>query len=430
MPLITAAVMLLSSCSAASVEELLSPPRLDGEQTDIYEALRTFTNGDIILKYPKSGQYRSAFVVRNLDNEPTDEAIVFYEIPNVSDGSSLRLNFLDKHDGQWVSVYDFAASGSEVESVQFEDLGLGSASIIINYLMQSTSDRFTSVMAYRDGTPAELLNVRNIYTEILDANGDGVNDLFAIINERAAGVALTGIFESRDGELVRAGTTPLSSGLAGIKSVQCGSCSTDGTRAIFIDYAFSDGSFGTDAVINAGRSYYISPALTLDYTVRSSNSYTPYISSKDVDDDGYIEIPSSVPFPEYEELPRSEQVNMTVWRALDRAGTLVVDKLRSFVGTKGDYIFIFPESWEDVTASVSISESTVTFSRWNPEWNYKGEILLKIYGISDSNTEKTDTGEMIFLGKSESSGYSYYAEQTGKQPALSAEELGNLFKLQ
>ena len=48
----------------------------------------------------------------------TDEAIVFYEVPNVSDGSSLRMNFLDKQDGKWVSVYDFAASGSEVDNVK------------------------------------------------------------------------------------------------------------------------------------------------------------------------------------------------------------------------------------------------------------------------------------------------------------------------
>ena len=81
----------LSSCSAASVEELLSPPRLDEEQTAIYEALRTAAGGSVSLKYPKSGQYRSAFVVENIDDEPTNEAIVFYEKPNVAEGASIRL---------------------------------------------------------------------------------------------------------------------------------------------------------------------------------------------------------------------------------------------------------------------------------------------------------------------------------------------------
>ena len=105
----------LSSCSAASVEELLSPPRLDEEQTAIYEALRTAAGGSVSLKYPKSGQYRSAFVVENIDGEPTNEAIVFYEKPNVAEGASIRINFLDMQEEKWVSVYDFAASGSEVE---------------------------------------------------------------------------------------------------------------------------------------------------------------------------------------------------------------------------------------------------------------------------------------------------------------------------
>ncbi|MBP3855745.1 MAG: hypothetical protein IK990_09075 [Ruminiclostridium sp.] len=428
MPLLAA--VLLSSCSAASVEELLSPPRLDGEQSEIYAALRDFTSSDIILKYPKSGRYRSAFVVRNLDNEPTDEAIVFYEMPNVSDGSSLRLNFLDKHNGVWVSVYDFAASGSEVENVRFEDLGLGSLTIIVNYLMQSSSDRYTSVMTYTDSTPQELMNIRNIYMDVFDADGNGINDLFTITNERVSGNTMAGIYGTREGSsLVQLGFVPLNSGFAGIRSVTCGDCGTPGTHTTFVDYAFPDGSFGTDAVIYGNKYFYLSPVLNPDITLRISNSYTPYVASADADGDGVIEIPTSVPFPGYTDLPHAEQVNMTVWHSLDRAGTVFSEKLRSFVGTKGDYIFFFPENWGGVTAAVSISESTVVFNRYDTISDVKGEELLRLYGAADGNTDRYDNDDYIYLGRSDTTGFSYYAALSNSTLTPDAESLGQLFRL-
>ena len=422
------AVFALSSCSAASVEDLLSPPRLDGEQSEIYDALRDFTNGDIILKYPKSGQYRSAFVVKNLDGEQTDEAIVFYEIPNVSDGSSLRLNFLDKQGGKWVSVYDFAASGSEVENVRFEDLGFGSV-IIVNYLLQSSSDRYTSIMSYTDGTPQELMNVRNIYMDIFDADGNGIDDLFTVTNERVSGNTMAGIYGARDGAIVQLGFIPLNSGFAGIKTVTCGKCGTPNIRPTYVDYAFSDGSFGTDAIVYGNRYFYLSPVLNPDVTMRSSNTYTPYIPCKDIDDDGVTEIPSCVPFPEYTDLPRSEQVNMTVWYSLERSGTLLSEKYRSFVGTKGDYVFLFPDSWGGVTAAVSIADSSVIFNRYDTISDVKGEELLRIYGAADGNTAKYDTQDYIYLGKSLSTGYSYYAVLTESILTPKEEKLGELFRL-
>ncbi|MBQ3841362.1 MAG: hypothetical protein II820_01590 [Ruminiclostridium sp.] len=424
--LAAAAVLTLSSCSA-QVEELLSPPRLDGEQTEIYSALRKFTSGDIIFKYPRSGQYRSAFVVTNLDSEPTDEAIVFYEVPNVSDGSSLRMNFLDKQDGKWVSVYDFAASGSEVDSVRFEDLGSGSTMIIVTYLMQSTSDRYTSVMTYSDGFPEELMSVRNIFMDVFDTDGDGSGEMFVITNERPTGSAWSRIYGTKDGKFGELGFTPLNSGFAGIKDVSCGI--TEGLHAVFVDYTFSDGTFGTDAVISGNGYYYLSPALDPDVTLRESNSYTPYIPCMDVDGDGETEIPRTVPFPTFEEMPASERINMTEWYKLTRNATAEVLKYRSFVGTKGDYIFLFPDNWLGVTAAVSISEGAVVFNRYDNISGTMGEELLRLYGTADSGTDKFEDGGYRYLGRSESTGYSYYAVISESRSAPSDDELEKLFIL-
>jgi len=425
------AALVLSGCTSASVEELLSPPRLDGEQTEIYDALRAFTNDSITLKYPRSGQYRSAFVVQNIDDEPTDEAIVFYEMPNVTSGSSLRMNFLDKQNGQWVSVYDFAASGSEVESLMFRDLGNGRTTIFVNYLVQSSSDRATSVLTYNNGTPKELANIRNIYTDIFDADGNGTDDLFVISTERSSGITSAAVYCIDGDNLTRAGMVNLNSGFADIRDVVCGSCSPTGTRAILIDYAFSDGSFGTDGMIHGEGYFFLSPALTPEAVVRSSNSYTPYLKCTDIDGDGTIEIPATKPFAQYEESPRSEQICETVWYYLARNGTYLQKKYSSFVGTKGDYILIFPDSWSgNVTVAASISEGSIRINRYNGISGVKGESIMRIYSAADGNTAKYDTDEYIPLGVSGTTGQAYYAQLDDSTLTPTAEELRELFRLQ
>ena len=429
---VTLAVSLLTlcGCSSASVEELLSPPRLDGEQTEIYEALRSFTNNDIVLKYPRSGQYRSAFVVTDLDNEPTDEAIVFYETSNISDGSSLRMNFLDKQGGKWVSVYDFAASGSEVDSVRFEDLGGESPNIIVTYLVQNSSDHYTSIMKYTDGIPEELVNVRNIYMDVFDANGDGVLDVFTITNERTAGSSVAGIYSNTAEGFGQIGKTRLNSGFAGIKDVVCGVFDEKGTTAVFIDYAFSDGSFGTDAVICTPDYSYLSPVLGPENIYRLENTYTPYVPCMDIDGDGLIEIPATQPFSDYLDVPDAEKVNSTIWYSLDRAGTFKEVKLRSYIGTKGDHMLVFPEKWGSfVTAAVSISDMTVRFNRYNEVDDTPEEVLMTLCGAAEGNTGKYSGSGYIFLGTSDNTGYSYYAKLGTGSRAPPEEELREMFRL-
>lgn len=417
----------LSSCSAASVEELLSPPRLDEEQTAIYEALRTAAGGSVSLKYPKSGQYRSAFVVENIDGEPTNEAIVFYEKPNVAEGASIRINFLDMQEGKWVSVYDFAASGSEVERVMFKDLGDSETSIIITYYIQNSSDMASSVIKFSDGSPREVFSGRHSYMDVFDADGNGKEEMFLISVDRGAGTAVAQTAGWREGVFGIIGSAELNGGFSEYKNVVSGSWDKSGIPAIFIDYALPDGSFSTDALICYENRLSAVTALSEAVISRRVNSYTPNLYSADIDSDGIIEIPATVPFPGYENLTKPEQANMTIWYEIADRGTRLNEKYRSYSGIRGDFIFIIPPRWQGlVTASVSISDGTVKFSRYNGNVKKTGQELLEIRSVSPDSA--TAPKGYISLGKSEATGYSFYAKITAEGPlSLTESELKELF---
>ena len=72
--------LLLSACSSfqPNLTDLMQSPKLTEEQAEIYEALTNAADvSDVQLKYPKSGDYRSAFVMFDLDADGEDEALVF-----------------------------------------------------------------------------------------------------------------------------------------------------------------------------------------------------------------------------------------------------------------------------------------------------------------------------------------------------------------
>lgn len=72
----------LTGCQA-TIENLLTAPKLTQEQSEINQALINSSGSSIKLKYPRGGEYRSAFVLQDIDSDGTQEALVFYESQSV-----------------------------------------------------------------------------------------------------------------------------------------------------------------------------------------------------------------------------------------------------------------------------------------------------------------------------------------------------------
>ena len=113
------------------VETLLRPPHPTGEQKKIQQALEKYINSEkkgktpdvdfgYVLKYPKSGDYRSAFVLKDLDSDGVEEAIVFYG--QSGERSNVYLNLLKKTDEGWQSIYDVEGVSPDIDRIQFGDM--------------------------------------------------------------------------------------------------------------------------------------------------------------------------------------------------------------------------------------------------------------------------------------------------------------------
>ena len=113
----------LTGCSIprviGSVDTLLTPPRLTDDQNDIYDALSAHLSGDSMhLVYPQKGENLSAFIFCNLDADPSDEAVVFYQQTTSSTAAApISMAVLDLVTGSWQVVSETELEGSAVEDV-------------------------------------------------------------------------------------------------------------------------------------------------------------------------------------------------------------------------------------------------------------------------------------------------------------------------
>lgn len=370
--------VLNGGCSYSfSANDMLMPPKLTDEQTAIYNAL-TESAGRVNLRYPKMGDYRSAFVMKNLDDEYSNEAIVFYESTLDIDGgkpaenpiSRLRICFLDKDkEGKWRSVYEIPAEGTDVDSVSFSNLGSNKQRTIISFSVLNSSDKIVSVIDYGNGVARTLYKVSCASYLIKEFTRKGEEDLLCFGRDKETKTAVFSAFGcNKEGDFERLyNSLQLSGEISDYSSVSVGECLSGEERksCIAIDYLKSENLYGTEMVYFTGNSIASAETFIRDdngqkaYT-RRINAYTPVIYSADVDDDSILDVPVTKPLPCYENLTIPEQLNAVVWYR--QSSESIEKSAYTFIDPDLNYMLYFPGRWEGmVTATINAVDSEVTF---------------------------------------------------------------------
>ncbi|MEG0693459.1 MAG: hypothetical protein RR444_10315, partial [Oscillospiraceae bacterium] len=180
-----AVLFLFSGCtySQTGIEGLMAPPKLSDQQNQIYNALVSSVGKNIKLKYPRQGAFTSAFLINNIDNEPTQEALVFYE--NTSNSSAtmpLRVSVLDQQDGKWVSKYEVAVSANEVEKVSIVSQN-EQTYVIIGFNLLSKSEKVIMMYTYEDGILNEQFTTNCSNYEVFDIDNDKSSEIITFVQK-------------------------------------------------------------------------------------------------------------------------------------------------------------------------------------------------------------------------------------------------------
>ena len=382
-----AAVCFLSGCTVfdGSPESLLFPPKLTETQTAVYNALKLSTGDHIELVYPAGGEYRSAFVLYDLDGEKTEEAIVFYREKNPSENgdSGLRMNFLDQEDGAWISVTDRPVAGTKIESVSFYDFS-GEVSIGVVCSVLAQSEKSLSLLKYSGGQVEEQFKTSFSFMETDDLDNDGFDELFYVSYDNVMGYSHARVLGAASGENAPVpevlSTVPLYPDVSSVQRLSRQKLN-ENESLLFLDYAKGDNAFGTQILLSYKNN--LTQVLS-DGLGRRSNSFTPLLFSTDIDGDGRIEAPSTTAFLGYENRTVPEQIYSVEWYYADTENTnTVTRKFITYVSSGGEYIFYVPVRWQGLV-TVEKNGDIISFVKYDSE-----SLVLPSICVSDLSPEGT-----------------------------------------
>lgn len=399
-----ASICLSSGCTFFdnSLESLLHPPKLTETQTAVYNALILSTGDQIELVYPAGGEYRSAFVLYDLDDEKTEEAIVFYRENNFSENgeSGLRMNFLDQKEGVWSSVTDRPIAGTKIESVSFYSFD-GTVSVGVTCSVPAQAEKSLSLLKYSADGVEEQFKTSYSFLEAADLDNDSFDELFYVSYDTVMGYSharVLGISEGSGAENPEIlSTVPLYPDVSLVQRMTRQKLN-DNENLLFIDYSKGDNAYGTQILL----SYRNNLTQVLSESIsRRANAFTPMLFSTDIDGDGRIEAPATTAFIGYENRSVPEQLYSVEWYCPDTENNnTVTKKYTTYVSNGGEYVFYVPVRWQGLV-TVEKSGSNISFVKYD-----SGSLVLLSVCVSDTVPEGNGWemySEGIYVNNSDSS---------------------------
>ncbi len=389
---ITAAAVLLSGCSGMnfSIDDLLAAPKLTEEQTQIHEALISAVGRGITLKYPRNGTNRSAYVVADFDDEPTEEALVFYEYSS-AENDGIRVNLLDKNaDGDWYSVKELAGAGTEIDQVIISPMGhAGEMDILVGY-QNPAGENNLEIYTYSSDGFVRIGTDSYSLLEAIDINSDGSDELITV--QRTAD-AETGIISSRaylltvsDNEITKDDGIDLCDDVQSFVRAYSGRLS-GGDPAVYIDELDSGGMLRTEIIFYRYSGLQDPVRQRYEKMLPLCTRPAGYFCA-DIDGDGVYEIPSTKPMLGYENAVAEEQLYRTTWSEY-RDFYELAPKLSGYYNVTEGYMMSFPSRWnDDVTVKPDPETLETVFYKYAGDINAQMTELMRIKTVTKNESEE------------------------------------------
>lgn len=354
--ILAAVCMLLSGCALpqTGVDSLLSPPLLNEEQNEIYSALVRETGDSIKLLYPQKGENRAAFLVINLDEEVTAEAVAFYQSTALNVTSAIHMAVLDKLDGKWQSVNDISLEGTQVEDVAvLRAEGNPLLAVGLSYSSDNTS--LLKVYSFNGSTMDEVGSESYQAKIITDMDGDDQDDVLLVTAPTQDNTAYAKLLSFHSGRFWEKSRVLLNPGIARYTNIVSGYL-VNGQKAIYLD-GYRGSTLMTTEIV--GYESDGETGLLVNYTYDPDNPVAAYTVDRapgavcsDLNGDSVIEVPGLTLLPGYSE-DATGAFYLTDWYHFLNGG---FEKVKSsYVNSSQGYMLDFPEEW---IGTVSVKKTT------------------------------------------------------------------------
>lgn len=414
----------LCGCDTLSgnIESLLSPPSPSGVLKDVQSALNKSVSSAYTLKYPTSGEHRSAIVLKDLNGDGQNEALVFYST-TLDNTTNMNINYITLSDGGWTSKGQSSIVASGVEKIDFADLnGDGNLEILVGWSIYGSVEKRLSVYTLQNGSLVS--RIQESYTSYLysDFNGDSTPDVLIIYQDTVNSVSTAKLLDLTDEGATEIGSCPLDPAVSEYKEPVIFHLA--GRTAVYIDGVKGAGTITEMLLVD-------SKLINLSYTDGNNTVFNTFRTGNtpiaDINSDGNYDIPISYLLTASLS-GVADNIYKTNWYCFN--GTEITMSLSAIMNSADGYYLEIPEKWDSsITVTGNTAEHLRTVYRLDKITGTSAEELLKIQAIPKSaGLESTYEGSFKLT---ETDNFIYYAalgSYAGPE-AITKDELKDMFML-
>lgn len=365
---------LLVGCSLSAtgnVDDLLRAPQLTGKQNQVQKAIIAYLGESPQFKYPErvgQSQSRTPFVFGDWNGDGVEDAAAFYVSP--AKGQNVHIAVLEQTENGWVVTQEKEGIATSVETIAMAEMQTGSGVQLLVGYAGAVDEKYLAVYSYANQTLTELLRQPYSQYELRDLTDSGVSDLVIIGPESGEGLQLQ-LLTSVDGRFVLAQQLALSGHFTSCEGLY-NSRGEDGSSFLVLDGYNENGGGLASAILHYNARLQqleeFTPITESDFYL-ATQRYSTLLTSRDIDQDGAVEIPRQIDTPV--------------------AGNLTVNRL-SFV------------AWMDYTSdydqqkSFGVTDLVYGFYLELPA-SLKGEVMLTDGSDADSWDVRSLDGQHVYL---------------------------------
>ncbi len=397
---VSVCIFLLTGCNymLGETDTLLRAPEPQGNLREISEALESTVGKKFTLKSPKSGDWRTAFIVKDTDGDGGEEALAFYSL-TTENGSELHMSVIDSESKEWRVLSDFSLGGTDIERVELADLnGDQSEEVLVAWSIYGAPETRLTVFALKSGSLLPMYE--SGYTDfcVYDvAEGEG-NELLILTTDPDTKTTRCSMLYGEENKLYEWGNTLLSGSISAVKKFH--KTKIDGSPALYIDATTADGGYFTEIVtINNGK---------LSIPLSSGGGKANVITGRyqalncgDVDGDGDLDIPCMTVLPSGGN--SDSALYLTEWKEYRDRKLHTVEK--SVISKLMQYKIKVQSDWQGKFSCVYSGENDgIDLYSYNAKKGL-GEKVLSLIAVNRDGFDKNDYRDMFIIDKNDKSVY-------------------------
>lgn len=432
-----AIVLLFSGCSSTGLDAqtLMHPPKATGDMESIHTLLQKKVGDNITLKYPHSGDYRSAIIMHDITGNKQNEAIALYQ--NGGNDSEMHIVFIQKTNGQWSIIGSYRHTATQVDKVCFGDVnGDGRDEVIVGWENSISNTGELCVYSYNQDKISEL-DLKQSYSQmtVMDFNNDGIDEIFTASTTTPDQPAIAKLMHIKSNRLEIISIANLDTSVTKYAAINTGRIN-EKQYGVVLDGYKSTTSMVTEILYwdkvkkELVAPFYNSSSKSVKCTLRNTTTV-----SQDINNDKIIEIPTVNIMPGYSATVTDESCYITNWQRYDTTNNTLIKVMSTVVNSSGGYWLLIPDMWKDkIKVKTDATNHSMTFFEWKVlsknGSGAEGEALLKIQVFTEKEwSSLKNTDGFIKLIEQNNTVYAVSIPHPNNTLSMKINDIQNSFKL-